>query len=207
MENTMNAWTKGLLFAVVGTMLATQTQAAEVTSRKMSDGGYAIYINGDINWADSANLANMIKNKHIARARVDLNSDGGLVSSGLEIANIIKDKGFTTQVWPGERCFSVCALIWLGGSTRYVSRAAVIGFHGISYMETNKPSFNGNVEAAKYLLKTGISPETAKTLLTPGHDDIFTLTTENAPKLGINFTLCDRDDTFLANTGCPIVSN
>jgi hypothetical protein len=83
----------------------------------------------------------------------------------------------------------------------------VIGFHGISNVDTKKPRFDGNVDAAKYMLKAGLSSETAKTLLTPGHDGIFTINTENAPKLGISFTLCDRDDTFLANTGCPIVFN
>jgi hypothetical protein len=46
--------------------------------------------------------------------------------------------------------------MWLSGKTRHVGRAAVIGFHGISNDE-NKASFNGNVEVAKYLLKTGLS--------------------------------------------------
>jgi hypothetical protein len=93
----------------------------------------------------------------------------------------------------------MCAIIWLSGKTRYVGRSAVIGFHGMSNDE-NKPSFDGNVEVAKYLLKTGLSPETAKTLLTPGYDDTFILTTENAPKLGISFNMCDSKDSFLPNT-------
>ena len=129
----MNTWEKGLLLAVAGTMLgmAIPTQAATIDAKKMND-GYFISIEGNINWADGATLANVIKKNHITNGEVFLNSGGGLTVPGLEIANIIKDKGFETHVASGDRCYSMCAIMWLSGKTRHVGRAAVIGFHGIS---------------------------------------------------------------------------
>jgi hypothetical protein len=120
---------------------------------------------------------------------------------------MVKDKRFGTYVRSGNECYSACAIIWLSGSTRFVGRTSVIGFHGVwNYNPLNSliggnetsQSFSGNVEAAKYFLKLGLSSETVKALLTPGPDDFLILNTENAPKLGISFTLWDKPNIFLA---------
>jgi hypothetical protein len=203
----MDALMKGLLLTALTLLGTTVSQAATINAEKAVGSGYYISIDGEINWSDGANFARVIEAHHITNSIVVLNSPGGLAGPGLEIARMVKDKRFGTYVRSGKECYSACAIIWLSGSARFVGRTSVIGFHGVwSYKplssliggnETSQ-SFSGNVEAAKYLLKLGLSSETVKALLTPGPDDFLILNTENAPRLGISFTLWDKPNIFLA---------
>src|SRR5215831_12666127 len=62
---------------------------------------------------------------------ITLNSDGGLLSEGLAIAETITTKRFPTRVLSGNTCASVCGLIWLAGVLRNADLRARIGFHAI----------------------------------------------------------------------------
>jgi hypothetical protein len=72
MENTVNTWKRGLLFAVAGTMLgmAIPAQAANINARKMGNGVYSIVISGNIIQTDGATLAKVIEKDHITNASV-----------------------------------------------------------------------------------------------------------------------------------------
>jgi len=64
---------------------------------------------------------------------VYLQSDGGDLQSGLEIAKVISDKHLETVVADGATCASVCGIIWLAGSTRWIWSSARVGFHSARY--------------------------------------------------------------------------
>ena len=55
-----------------------------------------------------------------AGARVVLDSLGGNVGAGLNIGREIHKRGFQTVVPANTECASMCGLIWLAGSTRWV---------------------------------------------------------------------------------------
>jgi hypothetical protein len=71
-----------------------------------------------------------------------LNSPGGLLAEGIQMARIIADRGVATLVQSGDVCTSACAVMFLGGTCqatgdtgvytnfcRFVDRNAIVGFH------------------------------------------------------------------------------
>jgi hypothetical protein len=79
---------------------------------------------------------------------IDLNSDGGNLLAGMKLGEMIRELGLTTRVvsylrndlrndvmfpreYPG-RCFSACALAFLGGELREIPTDSQIGFHQFS---------------------------------------------------------------------------
>jgi hypothetical protein len=180
---------KGLLLATAMFGMTAHAQAITINVEKKDvrpgQAPHLIELYGDIKEGDGAKFARVIKEKKITKAVLSLDFDGDLTAPALEIANIIRDKGFTTYVGSGSECHGMCSIVWLsGGGPRYVGRASIIAFH------------EGNEQITKHLIKVGVSPETIKTILSPPEDD-FILNAENAPKLGISFTLWDKEDTFI----------
>ena len=80
----------------------------------------------------------------------------------LEIGKAIRLKGFTTYVPDQTRCASACALAWLGGRARLMSRSASVGFHA-AYTEqrgVKSVASAGNALVGAYLAYLGL-PESA----------------------------------------------
>src|SRR5215471_18038085 len=63
----------------------------------------------------------------LSQAIVVLRSNGGKVLPAIQIGEMVRMKGFATQV--DEYCLSACALLWLGGAQPYMAATAQIGFH------------------------------------------------------------------------------
>ena len=60
-----------------------------------------------------------------------LNSIGGRVAEGYEIYRIVRDRNLAT--YTATDCVSACTIAFLGGSQRYLSTRARLGFHSISF--------------------------------------------------------------------------
>lgn len=60
---------------------------------------------------------------------VALNSPGGSVNDALEIAALLRERGFSTEVASGNFCASSCPLIFAAGVERLAGGGAVIGVH------------------------------------------------------------------------------
>jgi hypothetical protein len=102
-----------------------------------NDGGrYVIFVSGDIVEGDDQRFRAAAGN--VAQAVVSLSSPGGSFVSGLQIAAIVHDRGYATIVAAGERCASVCGVIWLSGSTRYLTPSSKVGFHGVYNEELDR---------------------------------------------------------------------
>ncbi len=83
-------------------------------------------INSEIEVDDiEAILALLRKNEQVTTLK--LNSGGGSVWAGDEIARIVLDFGLNTEVL--DECSSTCVNIFLGGAKRSMSRGGKIGFH------------------------------------------------------------------------------
>jgi|SRR5262249_18369472 len=122
---------KALLTGVAALFLATGTvHAADFTI----EGSFYVYINGDIVEGDAAKFDRLVQQiqQGDGALLITLNSDGGLLSEGLAIAETITTKRFPTRVLSGNTCASVCGLIWLAGVLRHADVRARIGFHAIS---------------------------------------------------------------------------
>jgi hypothetical protein len=62
---------------------------------------------------------------------VHLNSIGGRIGEGFQIYQMVHDRNLTT--YTATECASACTIAFLGGSSRYLSSKARLGFHSGSF--------------------------------------------------------------------------
>lgn len=60
---------------------------------------------------------------------VALDSPGGALDDAMEIAKLIREKGFATEVADGALCASSCPLVFAGGVSRQAGAKAAVGVH------------------------------------------------------------------------------
>jgi len=87
---------------------------------------------------DSDKLLKTLKNNPNINT-IHLTSWGGLISTAVEMADIIIDFELDTHV--KEICFSACPLLLVGGETRTLERGSKIGFHRSSWESDSMKSF------------------------------------------------------------------
>lgn len=129
------------------------------------------------------------------RAIVWLNSPGGALSPALSIGRIIRISEFPTVVDSGSVCASSCALIWLAGSTRLLSRTGRVGFHASYYEEDGQliETGVGNAIVGHYLSQLSL-PEKAVVFATSASPSSITwLNRENMQASGISFQPLEKD--------------
>jgi hypothetical protein len=171
---------------IASTMLALSTagaQAASITTG-YSNGVPTITISGEIVLGDETRFDRL---NFSSRMFVYLDSVGGNTSAGLAIANNIWARRLETVV--ATRCTSMCAIIWLAGSVRWVFSGAHIGFHAIYIADerTGKTRISpgGNAVVGAFLGKLGFSDLTIRRLTEAEPDSMYWLTYEEAKELGI----------------------
>ncbi len=153
--------------------------------------GKSIVFTGEILSGDA------VKFREVAYRRssniVILKSPGGSLNAGLEIAQAVRELGLTTAVPAKGGCYSACALIWVAGVQRYMSRSAQIGFHAAYYRENGvtRETGVGNARVGAFLTRIGL-PESAVIYMTVAPpDDFAPLTPEVARKIGVDFAYFD----------------
>jgi len=134
------------------------------------------------------------KTLNLDAAIVVFYSNGGNLVSGLEIGKAIRLKEFQTYVPDDSLCASACALAWLGGTPRYLSKSASVGFHAafINHGEgVNTESGMANAMVGAYLNSLGL-PTRAVTYMTfAAPASMQWLTVDDAEELGIDVKLFD----------------
>src|SRR5262245_4693996 len=133
----------------------------------------------------------------LTKAVVAFSSDGGNLLAGIEIGKTIRLKSFATAVLDGQRCVSACALAWLGGSPRFMGRAAHVGFHA-AYIEREgraSESGVGNALVGSYLTQIGLSEAAVVYITQAAPTEMTLLTLRDAEKIGIE--VLDRKSTRL----------
>ena len=92
---------------------------------------------------DADKLLETLKNNPNIKT-IHLTSWGGLISTAVEMADIIIDFELDTHV--KEICFSACPLLLMGGETRTLERGSKIGFHRSSWDSNSMKNFYENKE-------------------------------------------------------------
>lgn len=131
---------------------------------------------------------------------VMLDSPGGDLYTGLEIARAIQLMGFDTLVANGASCESACGLAWLSGTNRYMAAEGAVGFHAayIDYDDGAVETGSGNAVIGAYLYALGMSFQTIERLTSSPPDGMYYLTCDKASELGIEVELfTDADDQSL----------
>jgi hypothetical protein len=118
---------------------------------------------------------------------VSLSGEGGDAVAA-EIGNYIRLSGMKTLVPENRKCFSICAIIWLGAQDRYVgAENSVIGFHGAYNKNTGQPG-PINLKIAAYLAYLNLSYDAVEWILEAPPLAIRWLTPETSNKYGIYYS-------------------
>jgi hypothetical protein len=141
-----------------------------------------IQISGNITAEDGP--AFMERTKDIQTARVDLNSKGGQLLSGITIGEIIHQRGWSTYVSEGTECDSACALMWLAGKQRDMGKNAMLAFH--APLRSDDPeghnSFGGAL-VGMYLRDMGFQYKDIGRFITNDHHHYILYQTDAAGKM------------------------
>jgi len=169
-------------------------QAAKITAIKLDKGGTALLITGDIENGDGAKFRS--EASKYDDGYVLLESDGGSLADAIDIGETIRLKGYPTAVINGSSCNSACALIWLAGTPRALSRSGRIGFHAAYTDSSGSAQESGvaNAMVGRYLTLLNL-PEKAIIFATSSPpSQLSWLTSKNYAAAGIDVTVIDDID-------------
>ena len=145
-----------------------------------------IFIKGEITDEDAKTF------KQIAlvteRAVVLLDSPGGLLMPAIEIGKAIKLKGFGTAVIDSN-CTSACAMAWIAGQPRMISKGASVGFHA-AYTEDSigrqVPNSVANALVGSYLNNLGLNEKVVAFATSAGPDQVRWINKKEAERMELN---------------------
>jgi hypothetical protein len=118
-----------------GAVLVGPASAAEFKSTTLNDGRLVISISGELADGDTDAFKAAVKSandggKFVGSVRLD--SKGGSLFEGSQLAQIVKFAKMATNVGQGATCASACFLIFAAGQTKFANYTAQIGVHGAS---------------------------------------------------------------------------
>jgi hypothetical protein len=176
----------GWLLGICISLISYPSVAAEVKKVIGKNGDPdLILIKGEIIRGDEKSFKDIALNTE--SAIVVFNSPGGLLRPALEIGKTIRIKGFSTAVL-GSDCTSACAIAWLAGQPRMLSKKSGVGFHAI-YIEDESgkkiPTGIGNALVGSYLSNLGLNDSVVAYVSEASPDEIKWLNKEHADKIGL----------------------
>ena len=114
------------LLTTAAILLATQASAEKLT-RVDLDSGKAILVIADDFIDGTADRVDTFLLMNPDIREVAFNSDGGIASEGVDLADILYDHDIKTTVNTGYHCLSACAFAFIGGSDFRID--GILGFH------------------------------------------------------------------------------
>ena len=144
--------------------------------------GSGIRMTGDIKQGDAEQLRSLLgrlDKAGVVIAQVTLDSPGGDSRNAVEMADMIREKGFRTVVGAAGYCASACVTMFAGGLKRAVFSDSILGVHsarmvvkdanGNDVLVDNKDAVTATVELARKMKKLGAPASVVgKMLSTPG---------------------------------------
>jgi hypothetical protein len=175
---------------VAALCLASPAQGATITVHPEDDNSRIfVDIAGEIALTDIKTFLDKIEHLPSEKVYVSLSSEGGVAVAGLFIGNYIRLSGMKTLVPENKKCVSVCAIIWLGASDRYVGgENRAVGFHGAYNKDTGQPGLTMNIRIAVYLGYLDLSYDAADWILGAPPLALRWLTPETSKQYGIDYS-------------------
>jgi hypothetical protein len=189
---------KMLTSVLVLALSASVADAAEIYVKMIKSGTGkksttmpVVYVQGDIEVGDNKKFYDVAKKLSAGRVLVFLSSDGGNLSAGLNIGEMIRVAKWSTVA--SGTCASVCGLMWLAGVPRYVFTDSSVGFHAAYRLEKGEDGKNywyeagqGNAIVGAYLTRLGFGYNTIAFLTGATPDSMEWLDDAKSKKYGIN---------------------
>ena len=116
---------------------------------------------GDIERGDARRLAKALEradpDRHGTR-QLYLESDGGLVSEALKMADVMREVGVTTIVRDGKVCASACAsVLFVSGRYRTVERGGMLAIHSCFDVRNGRAASRCNAIISAHAETVGVS--------------------------------------------------
>jgi ATP-dependent protease ClpP protease subunit len=112
-----------------------------------NDGSEFIYLEGEFGVDTYKNFLKFIKQTDLNTLEIKINSNGGLVSTAMQIGEYIKENKWNTGVDKEMKCMSACAFVYFAGKKKSLQGEAVIGLHRPYY--PNIPDTEKNIRKIK----------------------------------------------------------
>jgi len=91
-------------------------------------------------WQLTSRIDNYPSGRRESQVVLCLDSEGGSLTEGMQIAHLVYDRSVSTRINPGETCLSACALVFMAGNldlrsgegwipSRYMHPLSTLGFH------------------------------------------------------------------------------
>ena len=201
----MNELQKLFITILLIPLMTVLAHAADITKIPgKNDDPDLILISGEITPEDEKTFKALALSVEFGTILFD--SPGGSLRPALEIGKTIRIKGFATAVINSE-CASACALAWLAGQPRYLSKTSNVGFHA-AYTEgkdgTRLPAGVGNALVGAYLNTLGLNERVVEYVTTASPDKIRWLSKANAKNIGIDVSMFADSSKARANFNLAI---
>ena len=150
-----------------------------------------VIVGGEIQYGDEKEFVK--KTLNLDEAVVVFHSPGGNVVAAIEIGKAIRLKEFYTYVPKDMLCASACAISWLGGTKRFMSKDARIGFHAAYKLRDGQAAESGlaNALIGGYLNSIGLPQRTIAYVTSADPNSMQWINYEEATKYGIDVTLAE----------------
>jgi len=149
-----------------------------------------VYLENDINQGDWSRFTKFLR-KNPGVSGVLLRSNGGAADDGLAIAKHIFEHGLSTMVT--ENCHSVCAVMFLAGRDRFLTRRASLTVHSafrqLGDWVVEDHITNGTV--AWFIGHMGYPLPLARLWVSTPSDEVAPITFEMNEKLKLGFTIIE----------------
>lgn len=170
-----------------GVLLASASTSYAADIKRIDAPGGLVFVDvrGDIVTGDAAKFSEVVGSA--PRVSVLLRSDGGVLAEALKIGAAIRMRNFSTMVPAGSGCHSACALIWVSGARRYMSKTSQIGFHAAYRKQNGQALESGmaNAEVGSFLTHLGLRIEAIRYFTVAGPGELALLSPDRARQLGI----------------------
>lgn len=162
-----------LFTLLLATAVVAPASAANLKTATTKDGNVVVSLSGEIAVGDSDAFKAVVGNANRAGhlvSRLRLNSPGGNLLEGAEIADIVRFGKIPTSIAGSAVCASACFIIFAAGSEKSADYSARIGVHGASDENGNETADSGSatITMAKILRELGVpSAIIGKMVVTP----------------------------------------
>lgn len=153
--------------------------AADLKSAALKDGRIVISISGDLTEGDTDAFKAAVKSANDAGklvSSVRLNSGGGSLLEGVQLAEIVKFAKMATNVGQGATCASACFMVFAAGEAKFANYTAQIGVHGASDQTGRETAQSGaaTVSMARIAKELGVpSAIIGRMVVTPPNEMVW----------------------------------
>lgn len=154
---------------------------ADVRPIGLKDGNLALLVTGQINPQDSRTFQELLQLARSTNQRIKfvyLDSPGGDVKAGYQIALLVRDVAMSSFVPNFATCASSCFMIFMAGSDRYHGESVRVGVHSASDMQSRETerAMSATVQMSRFLRDLGTPPSVLGRLVTARPSEMAWLT-------------------------------